>query len=372
MNQWTPAALRQPNTQPPAATPTYVAAYVAQPQTTPVMQPLQPTTAVPQYQQHTTQQSAVQPQYQQPAAQPAAQPQYQQPAAQPAAQPQYQQPAAQSAAQQQYQQPAAQPETPQQPSQNEDQNGSKIDNIFGKDIVMDWKVLFNAPKSGYASVYGKPSVVTVTITKFGTQATTVKHNIAPCIVEKIEEVAGDFAFKKASSATNVMLPGSAAAGITAARDAVFAAITALTQGQAPLTINDAANLLNTIAGSITPAGNDPDFYFQEVKVNSHKIGQDGFAPVSTIEIQRQGLRNGEPARYPWIITIDNFEALARRSQKGTVTYDSKTRRNLPGKEKPLTLMASDKDIYELANKARHYIDAWTLTTTSRLIKAAKV
>ena len=346
MNQWTPAALRQPNTQPPAATPTYVAAYVAQPQTTPVMQPLQPTTAVPQYQQHATQQSAVQPQYQQPAAQPAAQPQYQQ--------------------------PAAQPETPQQPSQNEDQNGSKIDNIFGKDIVMDWKVLFNAPKSGYASVYGKPSVVTVTITKFGTQATTVKHNIAPCIVEKIEEVAGDFAFKKASSATNVMLPGSAAAGITAARDAVFAAITALTQGQAPLTINDAANLLNTIAGSITPAGSEPDFYFQEVKVNSHKIGQDGFAPVSTIEIQRQGLRNGEPARYPWIITIDNFEALARRSQKGTVTYDSKTRRNLPGKEKPLTLMASDKDIYELANKARHYIDAWTLTTTSRLIKAAKV
>lgn len=284
-----------------------------------------------------------------------------------------QQPQPQQQQYQQYQQPTV---ASQQPGKNEDgQNDSKIDNVFGKDIVMDWKVLFTAPKSGYASVYGKPSVVTVTITRFGaqgTQSVTVKHNIAPCIVEKIEQVAGDFAFKKASSATSVILSGSAAAGITAARDAVFAAITALTQGQVPLTINDAANLLNTIAGSITPAGNDPDFYFQEVKVNSHKIGQDGFAPVSTIEIQRQGLRNGEPARYPWIITIDNFEAFAKRSQKGTVTYDSKTRRNQPGKERPMTIMASDKDIYELANKARHFIDAWTLTTTSRLIKAAKV
>lgn len=237
---------------------------------------------------------------------------------------------------------------------------------------MDWKVLFTPPKSGYASVYGKPSVVTVTITRFGGQATTVRHNISPCIAEKIEEVAGNFAFKKPSTSTDVILSGSAAAGIPAARDAVFAAIQALSQGQMPMTINDAANLLNTIANSIRPAGSEPDFYFQEVKVNSHKIGSDGFAPVSTIEIQRCSLRNGEPARYPWIISIDNFEAFARTSKKGTVTYDSKTRRNQPGKEKPMTLMASDKDVYELANKARHYIDAWTMTTTSRLIKAAKV
>lgn len=362
---WTPAALRQP--QQPRRNP----AYPAQQQAQQPAAPYQGSAAIQQQPQPAAPyQNAAQQVLQQPTVP------YQGSAA---IQQQPQQPAVAAPIHVVRQQPQAslqqptQAAQPQQP-QPDHQDDNKVDNIFGNGVVMDFKPLFTPPEKGYASVYGKPSVITATITKFGQQGqqtVTVRHNIAPCVTEAMEDVAKKFAYLKPSSASDMVISSASMAQLNNALGAVYAAINALNQGQPPTALNDAANILGSTLPTIRPVGNDPDFYFQEVKVNSWKIGQDGYAPVSTIEIQRCGMRNGEPARYPWIFTIENFEAVARKSQKGTVTYDSSTKRSQPGKERGITIMASDKDVFNLANRTRHFIDAWITRTTTAALRAAE-
>lgn len=378
---WTPAALRQP--QQPRQNPAYPAQQAQQPAAPYTYQgnaaiQQQPQPAAPY--QNQAQQAPQQPAapYQGNAA---IQQQPAQPAApyQGAAQQQPTQPAVAAPIHDVRQQPQASLQQPTQAAQSQQpqsdyQEDNKVDNIFGNGVVMDFKPLFTPPEKGYASVYGKPSVITATITKFGQQGqqtVTVRHNIAPCVTEAMEDVAKKFAYLKPSSASDMVIPSASMAQLNNALGAVYAAINALNQGQPPTALNDAANLLGSTLPTIHPAGNDPDFYFQEVKVNSWKIGNDGYAPVSTIEIQRCGMRNGEPARYPWIFTIENFEAVARKSQKGTVTYDSSTKRSQPGKERGITIMASDKDVFNLANRTRHFIDAWITRTTTAALRAAE-
>lgn len=384
---WTPAALKrqQPQQQPQQqAQPqrNYITPLPQQPQ-----QPVRPAQPVRSA-------NSMQAQHRQPAQAPVQQPirpaqaPVQQPGQAQAPQPVHPAWPAQSPAQQSLQAPPApQPfrtvpttQAQQQPqqapsSQSEGESvDNKIDNIFGNGVVMDFKPMFTPPDKSYASVYGKPSVITVTITRFGQQGqqtVTVRHNIAPYIVEAIEGVSQKFAFVKPSTVGDSVISTQGVSQLNNALNAVYAAINALNQGQPAYTLNDASAQLGMAISSIKPAGNTPDFYFQEVKVNSWKIGKDGYAPVSTIEIQRCGMRNGEPARYPWIFTIENFEAVAKKSQKGTVTYDSKTKRSQPGKEKGLVIMASDKDVYNMANRSRHFIEAWIMKTTTAALRAAE-
>ncbi len=381
---WTPAALKrqQPQQQPQQqAQPqrNYIAPLPQQPQ-----QPVRPAQPVRSA-------NSMQAQHRQPAQAPVQQPirpaqaPVQQPGQAQAPQPVHPAWPAQSPAQQSLQAPPApqpvrtvpttqaQQQAPSSQSEGESVD-NKIDNIFGNGVVMDFKPMFTPPDKSYASVYGKPSVITVTITRFGQQGqqtVTVRHNIAPYIVEAIEGVSQKFAFVKPSTVGDSVISTQGVSQLNNALNAVYAAINALNQGQPAYTLNDASAQLGMAISSIKPAGNTPDFYFQEVKVNSWKIGKDGYAPVSTIEIQRCGMRNGEPARYPWIFTIENFEAVAKKSQKGTVTYDSKTKRSQPGKEKGLVIMASDKDVYNMANRSRHFIEAWIMKTTTAALRAAE-
>ena len=109
-----------------------------------------------------------------------------------------------------------------------------------------------------------------------------------------------------------------------------------------------------------------DYSYSQERVNPYKE-HDGICPVSSLQINRNGLRNGELSRYPWYIKITNFDA-KKNSRDGKISYDPKTRTNI----REAFINISDDDMYRLCDDCEHFVDIWSCSNSVKLVKEAMV
>ena len=109
-----------------------------------------------------------------------------------------------------------------------------------------------------------------------------------------------------------------------------------------------------------------DYSYNQERVNPHKE-HDGICPVSSLIINRNGMRNGEPSRYPWFIKITNFDA-KKRQDNGKISYDPKTRTNI----REAFINVSDDDMYRICDDAEQFVDIWSCSNSVKLVRDAMV
>lgn len=107
---------------------------------------------------------------------------------------------------------------------------------------------------------------------------------------------------------------------------------------------------------LVPCGTD--YSYQQDKVNVYRRGQDGYAPVSRLQVTRQSFRpDGDAASYPWTFKITNGEALVQERSNGATTFRSDTIRN----KTEAYILVSDRDMYRMMTRVTRFIDAWEKT-----------
>lgn len=272
------------------------------------------------------------------------------------------------AVQQQYQQP----QTAEQPDYEE----GKLGAVFGKDVVLDIKAKLKAPEgdANSAEMMGKYSVYGLTLTKNlpNKQSVTVRANLEWIDILGMAVTALKFAFRPNSGKRTVALSSDSMAQLMTAQQAAMYALGAVQQGQtAQQPIMDCAGFLaNAMNGLNGPV--EPDYEIDQVKVLPAKTN-DGYSPVTSCKITRSGFRkdnagNVAPARYPWVFTVENFEAMKVVKQNGTTTYNSQTKR--PGKwgGHPITVFASDRDVLKLTGKAIRHMLVWDTAANLTRVK----
>lgn len=109
-----------------------------------------------------------------------------------------------------------------------------------------------------------------------------------------------------------------------------------------------------------------DFQHTQTRVNSYKVGQDGFCPVSVLTIQRQGWYNGQARKLPWTIKASNFEARMKQSDKGTTSYDGTSVRN----KQEAFIQISDEDWYRACTAVSRFVNVWELSVGPAAVKKA--
>lgn len=107
------------------------------------------------------------------------------------------------------------------------------------------------------------------------------------------------------------------------------------------------------AGMKLPRG--IDYIHTQDKVNVYKKGQDGYAPVTQLQVTRQTFRSdGSMSMYPWTIKVINGEAVVDERDTGATTFRAKSMRN----RKEAFIMLSDRDMFRMMTRITHFVDVW--------------
>lgn len=259
-----------------------------------------------------------------------------------------------------------------------DYDEGKLGTVFGKDTVLDIKAKLKMPDrdDNSAAMQGKYSVYCVTATKplGNNQSLTVRHNIEWVDVLGMFATSLKNAFRPSGGKRSVALTPEALNSLMTAQQAALTAASAMQQGQNPWQPTwDAIGFLSAAVNQFA-TGSDPDYELNQVKVLPGNLTPDGYSVVTSCKIVRNGYRSdGTPARYPWVFTVENFEAIKNVKQNGTTTYSSNTKRPVTGGkcgDRPIVVMASDHDILKLTGKAMRHLLVWDAVANTKRIREA--
>lgn len=109
-----------------------------------------------------------------------------------------------------------------------------------------------------------------------------------------------------------------------------------------------------------------DYLYTQTRVNSYKVDQQGFCPVSVLSIQRQGWYKGQARKNPWTIKVSNFEAMMKQSEKGTTSYERNSVRN----KKDVYIQISDDDFYKACCAVDRFVRVWEMAVGPAAVKRA--
>lgn len=110
-----------------------------------------------------------------------------------------------------------------------------------------------------------------------------------------------------------------------------------------------------------------NFSYKQERVNVYKKLDGGFVPVSTLVVQRQGVRKtGEVSQLPWSVQITNFEAKPNPQKNGTTSYVSSTARN----KKEAFILMSDGDMFRCLYRVTRFLEMWELGCSLPIIRRA--
>lgn len=96
-----------------------------------------------------------------------------------------------------------------------------------------------------------------------------------------------------------------------------------------------------------------DYSYSQVRVNSYKTDAQGFCPVTSLTVTRQGYYNGK-RKLPWTIKISSFKAKYTTAANGTTSYVGSTATD----KKEVFLQISDEDFYKFTSKITSFVRVW--------------
>lgn len=107
-------------------------------------------------------------------------------------------------------------------------------------------------------------------------------------------------------------------------------------------------------------------YNASTRVQVAKADMDGYCPVRQISVRYQPVRsNGEVAKMPWMVSINNFEA---KKKDDGVTYISSTKRN----DKAVTITLTTDELRHMLRRCVQYIEQWRLANTAQATRGLKL
>lgn len=98
----------------------------------------------------------------------------------------------------------------------------------------------------------------------------------------------------------------------------------------------------------------PTLTYSQNRVNSYRIDANGMAPVTYLEIKRNGMRNGEKARYPWYLSIKTGIAKTVKQATGACSFDGKTFQ----KQAEAFINVDDESMHRMMSQCVHFISVW--------------
>lgn len=246
-----------------------------------------------------------------------------------------------------------------------------ITKVNAKDKVLDFRdnLIVSGP-SAYAMLHGMggkkhamKSTIKVVICDYsrgtGENSVTVSTNISPDVVSYLYKMSEQA--MQTSSLSNFSLSISSK---TALRNVI---------AQLGKVRNDVANgrlaedvpalseqitamgkALASVVKEIEPQEAGPAFQYEQQRVNPYQIDANGMAPVSYLTIQRNGLRNGAKARYPWQIAIKSGIARVVQQANGACSFDGKSFQC----QGQAAIFISDQDMYRMMFQCVHFISVW--------------
>ncbi len=125
-----------------------------------------------------------------------------------------------------------------------------------------------------------------------------------------------------------------------------------------------AALMQSIDTTPPVFGRHTDFLYRQERVNVYAT-DNGFVPVSTVLIARQGIRkDGTVSQKPWTVKISNFMAKPVPHQNGTTAYDSASIKD----RKEVFILLSDDDMHRCAYRVERFINVWECSEGIPLVK----
>lgn len=127
-----------------------------------------------------------------------------------------------------------------------------------------------------------------------------------------------------------------------------------------------ASALDYLGGLVKGTGDKPsagvDYSYKQERVNVY-AEQGGIAPVTSLVIERQGLRNGSKSMMPWYIKISSFKAKVNVQRNGTTSYVGGSAFDV----KDAFINLSDADMLKCMVRITHFIDIWEQMECSPII-----
>lgn len=112
-----------------------------------------------------------------------------------------------------------------------------------------------------------------------------------------------------------------------------------------------------------PASAGADYSYHQERVNVY--GQaGGLVPVSTVQINRQGMRGSDVSRLPWYVKISNFYAKASSQTNGTTAYVASSIQDM----KEVYIVLSDSDMFRCMKRVARFIEVWEDTVCCGLVR----
>ena len=108
-----------------------------------------------------------------------------------------------------------------------------------------------------------------------------------------------------------------------------------------------------------------NYSYQQDRVNTYKVLDGGYHPVSSLQINRNGYYKGAVSKYPWYVKIVNFEALPVKNGD-TTAYDAKSIRN----KTEAFINVSDADMFKLSRHVTRFVDMWCCSNSTQAIRQA--
>ncbi len=244
----------------------------------------------------------------------------------------------------------------------------------GKDSVIDFRdALCVSDIDHYARIHAKggkdsgfPSCIKMYLCDYrkgtGDKSTTVSANLSPDIIFELYEackrnVGSGMAISTASPGVTHL--GSIASALTALLKHKSRRLGADYKGEQitkEQLLEDGKNIKAALTGlseqgAITLTGG-VDYGLVIRKANPYKRGNDGYAPFTTVQINRTSLKGtADLSRYPWYIKVVNGEAPLNEKEGGAVNYDESKSRNV----KEAAILISDRDMFRMMHQITEYI-----------------
>lgn len=260
----------------------------------------------------------------------------------------------------------------------------KICKVNGKDKVIDFNsYLSEANVNDFAMVHGcggknhaRNSTIGVKICDYtkGTgenASVTVKYGIdvesIPILLEAAMKARmGDLIHQMSGSNAGC----SEQIRQVIARVQQWASIPMADDGTRPIHRFELGNLVGSLQRiadtSAAPASSAPLFVYSREKVNPYE-NRDGLSPVSKILIQYAPFRqNGEPSKYPWHVSINNFDAPVTVQKNGATVYDGQK----ASKKKNASINLSADDFCEALIAVERHIRLWEINRTVPVMEEA--
>lgn len=272
-----------------------------------------------------------------------------------------------------------------------------IARVGAKNKFFDFRnALVPAYTNNYAMLHGiggenfaPVSGIRLTITDYskgkGENSVTVYHNVAPYVIDELLSVCRQNAGISVLESQDL---SGVVVGLEARMDVLLGTIHSLVRGlmgacgdilngkgnpKGPLA--DVGRALSATDKFLaTPregrnvwiSGNGrKDYAYHSEKVNTYRRdSRDGFVFVSVLDISRRSFNEkGEELKYPWTVKMKNLYAQPNENGNGTVSYVSKTARDVS----EAFVMVSDEDMYRCSYTVDHFIRVWEASCTETLV-----